>query len=259
MNGFRDISMRRGLTWVLAGQLAIAGLLLLSDVDLRWFPGFGPEEALPTGPVAPGDQVRRYDPSQVRPSYTGPATGPAIPLPDDLPPRLEFSFRDAGDMGEVLLLNGGIEPGDAERLSAHLAGLGELTVPVALNSPGGAVFEALEIGRMLRERGAATVILPGMGCYSACPYILASGVERTVSRTGAVGLHQHYFDTPAYIPAFLAVEDIQQGQGRTMEYLIEMGIDPGVMLHSLTTPPDEIYVLVEEELIGSRLATAMTD
>ena len=40
-----------------------------------------------------------------------------------------------------------------------------------------------------------------------------------------------------------------------MEFLIEMGVEPSVMLHSLNTPPDEIYVLVEEELIESRLAT----
>ena len=31
------------------------------------------------------------------------------------------------------------------------------------------------------------------------------------------------------------------------------------MLYSLNTPPDEIYVLVEEELIESRLATGIED
>ena len=44
-----------------------------------------------------------------------------------------------------------------------------------------------------------------------------------------------------------------------MGYLIEMGIDPGVMIHSLTTPPDDIYVLLASELLESGIATAMTD
>ena len=33
-----------------------------------------------------------------------------------------------------------------------------------------------------------------------------------------------------------------------MSYLEEMGIDPLVMRHALETPPDEIYVLLPEEL-----------
>jgi hypothetical protein len=61
------------------------------------------------------------------------------------------------------------------------------------------------------------------------------------------------------MPVFLAVEGIQRGQGRTMQHLIEMGVDPGVMIHSLTTPPNDIYVLVENELLESRMATEVTD
>jgi hypothetical protein len=64
---------------------------------------------------------------------------------------------------------------------------------------------------------------------------------------------------PRYLPVYFAVEDIQQNQGRTMVHLIEMGVDPGLMVYSLATPPDEIYVLVEEELMASRLATRLLD
>ncbi|MEL6809414.1 MAG: hypothetical protein AAFO97_16700, partial [Pseudomonadota bacterium] len=49
-------------------------------------------------------------------------------------------------------------------------------------------------------------------------------------------------------PAAFAVEDIQRGQGEVMTYLDEMGIDPLLMQHALSTPPDEIYVLLPEEL-----------
>jgi hypothetical protein len=44
-----------------------------------------------------------------------------------------------------------------------------------------------------------------------------------------------------------------------MAHLIEMGVDPGVMVHGLTTPPEDIYVLVEEELVESRLATEVVE
>jgi len=98
-----------------------------------------------------------------------------------------------------------------------------------------------------------------MVCLSSCPYVIAGGVERRVSLAGAVGLHQHYYEAPGYMPVFFAVEDIQFSQGETMGYLIEMGIDPGVMVHGLKTPPNDIYVLVESELLESRMATEVTE
>ena len=253
------ISMRRGLMAVLAVQTVVASLMLINDFGSRLAPTFSERDAVPSGPISPGDQIRRYQPSQFRPDYASPATLPEISLPDELPSRLEFTEHEIADIGPVLLLNGAIEPGDAERLSAYLESSGGGKLPVALNSPGGVVDEALAIGRMIRERDLVTMVLPGMMCTSSCPYILAGGTERRVSRRGAVGLHQHYYMGPGYIPVFLAVEDIQRNQSRTMQYLIDMGIDPGVMVHALVTPPDDIYVLVEEELLASALATAVVD
>jgi hypothetical protein len=91
-------------------------------------------------------------------------------------------------------------------------------------------------------------MLSGEFCYSACPYLLAGGEAREIDAQASVGVHQHYFGENSLLPAFVAVEDIQRGQGDVMAYLDEMGIDPLVMQHALATPPDEIYVLLEEEL-----------
>ncbi|PUB10563.1 hypothetical protein [Yoonia sediminilitoris] len=67
-----------------------------------------------------------------------------------------------------------------------------------MNSPGGIVDEALQIGKLIRDQGLETVILPSTACLSSCPYVLAGGVLRHVSLRGAVGLHQHYYDTRGY-------------------------------------------------------------
>ncbi len=249
----------RGLKLVFVLQIVIAGFLIASDLNTRWRFDFASDRPAPTGPVAPGDQTRRYDPNEPVPRFTNPGADPRISLPDNLPTRLEFSLRDDPDLGAILMMNGAIEPDDPDRLRAYLDTLDTVPATVAINSPGGSVDAALQIGAALRAQGLNTVILPGMACLSACPYMLAGGVERRVSQTGAVGLHQHYYETPGYIPVFFAVENIQRGQGETMRYLIEMGVDPGVMVHGLSTPPDEIYVLVESELIDTRLATEMID
>ncbi|MAB16290.1 MAG: hypothetical protein CMN07_03825, partial [Roseobacter sp.] len=83
---------------------------------------------------------------------------------------------------------------------------------------------------------------------SACPYLLAAGTSRTIPEDASVGVHQHFFGENTLLPTFLAVEDIQRGQGEVMEYLDQMGIDPLVMRHALATPSDEIYLLLPEEL-----------
>jgi len=258
MQNLREISIGRWLRMILALQVVVALLLIAGDFQARWMPRFTDDGELPTGPTSPGDQVRRYDPDVGTPGYTAPSTTPDIDLPKEMPARLEFTRHSVPEFGEVLLLNGTIEHGDADRFAAHLK---DADVPdfIALNSPGGYVEEALSIGRLVREKEAKTVILAGMFCVSACPYILAGGAERTVSLDGAVGLHQHYYDASVLLPAFFAVRDVQYGQGRTMELLIEMGIEPGVMLHSLRTPPRRIYVLNETELEESRLATRIID
>lgn len=253
------MTMARGLRLILAAQVVVAGLLLLTDMGTRWRFDAGAVEGVPAAPVSPGDQVRQYEPGRSLPRFVDPALLRDRPFPADLPRRLEFAVTEDPDFGPMLTLHGGIEAGDARRLDAFLAGLDAVPPLAAMNSPGGDVDEALRIGRLLRERELDTLIPAGAACFSACPYALAGGVERRVSAQGSVGLHQHYYDAPGYMPVYFAVEDIQRNQGETMAYLIEMGVDPGVMVHGLSTPPQEIYVLVEEELIDSRLATAMVD
>ncbi|MBN9672921.1 hypothetical protein [Roseibium aggregatum] len=257
------ITIQRSLKWVLVAQAILATLLVLSGLKAQWTPGFGGNDALPAGPTTPGDQVRRYDPTRTIPDFTRTPASPAVEIPGDMPQRLQFEVIDrsepGGEPGKAIFMNGQISSGDAERFTSFLASLEDAPKLVTLHSPGGNVSEALAIGRSLRAAELDTAMLPGLVCLSSCPYIFASGVKRTASRASAVGMHQHYYETPGYMPVFLAVEGIQNGQGETMEYLIEMGIDPGLMVHSLNTPPKEIYILAEDELLDTRLATETVD
>jgi hypothetical protein len=166
---------------------------------------------------------------------------PDTPLPD----RLVLTAIEAG---KTILLEGTISEGDGARIAQQIEELAQPPEGVILNSPGGSVRDALELGRKLRAAGLNTAMRDGDICYSACPYVLAAGVSRDIPEGGSVGVHQHYFGESTILPAFVAVENIQRGQGEVMGYLQEMGINPLVMQHALVTPPDEIYVLLPEEL-----------
>ena len=182
-----------------------------------------------------------------------------VELPEQMPDRLMFEVIKLKGFGPTILVYGGIEDGDFARFKNFYNTLDEPPKNITFNSPGGSVYEALDLGRFIRSKDMKSVMLPGNYCFSACPYMFAAGRKRVAFQDSALGMHQHYYDESIILPTFLAVENIQIGQGQTMLYLIEMDISPGVMLYSLNTPPDEIYVLVKEELLETDLATEFLD
>ncbi len=233
-------AIARILTGVLVFQVGIGVLLVVGDVQrggLR-LPKLWTDTPRLSEPVRPGDQRRVFDPGRDRP-----ATQP-LRDPGTLPDRLVLTPAEGG----TWRLEGTIAEGDASRIIDQLESAEPVPERLILQSPGGAVAEALTLGRHLRARGIETQMLAGEFCYSACPYLLAGGSSRVIDATASVGVHQHYFGESSLLPAFVAVEDIQRGQGEVMGYLAEMGIDPLVMRHALATPPNEIYLLLPEEL-----------
>lgn len=229
----------RVLKAVLIFQLGLGTLLFWGDLSNNMrMPGFGPKAPALTQPVRPGDQTRRFNPDRAPP---GGQPFPANPLPE----RLTLTVVEGGNR---ILLEGEIIAGDAGRIIKQISELGTAPKGVILNSPGGSVRDALELGRYLRRESLSTALRAGDICYSACPYLLAGGENRTIPDDASVGVHQHFFGESTLLPAFIAVENIQRGQGEVMAYLSEMGIDPLVMRHALVTPPDEIYLLLPQEL-----------
>lgn len=245
----------RAIRLLLGAQVMLAVLLAGGDL-LDVLPEIlrsGPNAPPLTAPINPGDQTRRYDP---RLSPEDMPSGPGFPGGPP-PSRLTWESRQIGD-APGLLVTGTIAPGDAARLIDYLSST-DAPETVSLHSPGGSVADALDIGRHLRSSGMNTHLSPGAACFSACPYILASGVERRISTSAMVGVHQHYFGQSTVLPAFLAVKDIQRGQAEVMAYLNGMGIDLMVMEKAMQTPPEDIYVLLPDELQGFNFATDLVD
>ncbi|MEQ3709514.1 MAG: hypothetical protein ABNH38_08295 [Tateyamaria sp.] len=228
----------RVLMGILIFQLGLGGLLVLGDMQGLRLPQFGPNAPRLTEPVRPGDQRRTFRPDRDRP-VVQPARDPG-----QLPKRLVLSATGDG----TYRLEGAIGDGDAERLISLIDAADPAPETLVLQSPGGSVADALALGRHIRAAGINTQMLAGEYCYSACPYVLAAGATRDIDPDAYIGVHQHYFGEKTFLPAAFAVEDIQRGQGEVMTYLDQMGIDPLLMQHALSTPPDEIYVLLPEEL-----------
>jgi len=106
----------------------------------------------------------------------GPATAAEI-LVGEIPGE-DFNF---------IRIRGEITAGDADRFFDSVSNLERVTV--ILESPGGVLREALQIGAEIRTRNLATMVLPDTGCYSACGLIWVSGSRRYMSPTSQIGFH----------------------------------------------------------------------
>lgn len=237
------ITIQSAIKGILLLQLGLAGLLLVGEFAPASPQLFAPRSPSLDRPVLPGDQTRRY--TQDVPD----APDRPYAMPTGLPDHL--TLQDVTDQPDALALIGGVDAGGADRIITALKDAAPSKL--YLNSPGGSVDDALRLGRYLRGAGIDTVVAQGDVCLSACPYIFAGGAARRAD--GTLGVHQHSFGQNTYLPAFLAVEDIQRGQSQVMAYLDDMGLDVRVMTHALATGPQDIYVLLPEELAQYKVVT----
>lgn len=154
---------------------------------------------------------------------------------------------------EWILAEGTITAGTPALFRRLLAEVGSAKLPVVLDSPGGDIEAAVEIGRMIRSRGLTTIIgrsemqgcgprqgsctppgLPYMGyvvptgvCARACLLVLAAGAQR-------VG---YWVSEAQFLDADAA--------GRARGYLADMGISAGLLprLRRSSLPLDRAELL----------------
>lgn len=187
------------------------------------------------------------------------------------------------DCPEWISAEGMIVPGTAAALAKTLADLGGRRLPILISSPGGSVGEAIEMGRLIRTNRLAVAVArtfvtncpdrsrdcPAVGratvdgaiCASACPLVLAAGVERLVGPSPRIGVHQITTvlrETRGGARPVQTVKVVEQPHvDRTVDaYLAAAGVGEPVMDLLRKTPPASIRWLSLAELEASRLATA---
>ncbi|MBL8576598.1 MAG: hypothetical protein JNK47_05185 [Mesorhizobium sp.] len=197
-----------------------------------------------------------------------PVLSPVVQTDTPLPPDDLRRFVTAGDeilkrpmtftlrSGGVLAAEGSIDIGSAARLAAELEARGKYVRVVSLNSPGGALEDAIAMAKLIRGKGISTEVEGGALCASSCPLVLAGGLERTVAPKAAVGVHQFYAATKAETAPAQVMADAQMTTARISRHLIDMDIDPALWLHALDTPPQALYYFSPEEMARYRLVTA---
>jgi len=104
---------------------------------------------------------------------------------------------------------------------------------VLLNSPGGDLNAAMEMGRILRKHFSWTMVASGAECSSSCILLLAGGATRTAfGDTLRLGIHRHRYDANAFsrLSPTAAKEKYDQQLVMIRDYLGEMGISDALFI-----------------------------
>jgi len=150
--------------------------------------------------------------------------------------EIDHDPGESGDMA-VILITGEIQRGDVEKFRDLSVRYPEAIV--GLDSGGGALAPALEIGRMIRLRGYITAVLDDAQCTSACALIWLAGNPRMLSRSGSLGFHASYQDVGGKL--------VETGVGNAMvgHYLSQLSLPEKAVIFATSASPYEIRWLNE--------------
>lgn len=136
------------------------------------------------------------------------------------------------DGSTALLLTGDIQRGDGAKFRAQASKYEEGFV--LLESDGGALADAIEIGETIRLRGYATAVINDSSCNSACALIWLAGSPRALSRSGKVGFHAAYSDASG------SAQESGVANAMVGRYLTLLNLPEKAVIFATTSPPSKL-------------------
>jgi hypothetical protein len=149
---------------------------------------------------------------------------------------IEHSTLDHGV--EAIFITGDIRDGDDARfqdLSRRFP-----RAVVYLESDGGSLVPAIEIGKLVHARHHATAVLDGSTCTSACALIWIAGAPRYLAPEGRLGFHASYSDEGGRL--------VETGVGNAMvgHYLAQLDLSEDAAVFATIASPYEINWLTAD-------------
>jgi ATP-dependent protease ClpP protease subunit len=115
-----------------------------------------------------------------------------------------------------------------------------------VDSRGGDVQTAIQIGRVLRKLQSSVQVERNADCASACVFVLAGAVVRTVS--GRVSIHRPYVPTDTDTSADSQRNTYKKLETEIKNYLTEMNVSTRLYDDMLFISPENSRLLSEQEL-----------
>lgn len=226
---------------ILVGRRGGRGLALSPGCSLLKFPN----------PRRLAAQLRRSMATRLHLKLTGlAALLGSLCAPDANAAQIQV-YPAAAEKPAMIYLSGDIVPGDETKFAAIAAA--NSNAVLVLNSPGGSLKPALEIGKVTRLRGYTTVVYKDGVCASACALIWTAGTHRIIAGTGHIGFHASYLDDSGKL--------VETGVGNAVvgHYLAQLGYSEAAVIFATSAPPDKILWLNASTAARSDIAYDVWD
>ena len=137
---------------------------------------------------------------------------------------------------------------DLKRISATIPATTDWHI--SLNSSGGDVATAINMGRFLRARNASANVGANAICASACVFVLAGATQRAVQTHlgGKVGIHRPYDPNDQETTMEGQKKQQQQLEKIIKSFLSDTNVPESLYDEMLRVPPGEIRMLSASEL-----------
>jgi len=119
-------------------------------------------------------------------------------------------------------------------------------VTVELDSPGGGMMAGMEIGMKMRRMNFGARVPKGAVCASACVFLLAGGVSRSVE--GRVGIHRQYVKDDDLVTPEQQRASYAEDEKLIKAYYKAVNIPTTLYDRQLRIPGNEIVWLSKSEL-----------
>jgi uncharacterized protein YecT (DUF1311 family) len=148
------------------------------------------------------------------------------------------AFEIPGIDVKFIGIKGDIEDGDSQRFSGIISGLDKATV--VLESPGGLVKEALQIGASIRLGNLSTMVAADRECFSACGLIWLSGARRYMSQSSKIGFHAAFRDEGG------VARESGMANAEIGSFLTHLGLRIEAIRFFTAAGPNEVLLLTPE-------------
>ncbi len=161
----------------------------------------------------------------------------------------KYSIVPSSD-GKALVFTGSIELGITKKFAALLIKFPKMQT-VILTSPGGNIYEARGLSKLIHENGFNTLV--ESECNSACTTVFIGGIERLLKPEARLGFHQYRVDaTYQVLNADPAAE-----QERDRKLYAASNIKPWFLTKMFDTDASQMWFPNIDVLLDAGVVTAL--
>jgi len=147
-------------------------------------------------------------------------------------------------LGDQVHLTGPLSLAMFYELQNHIR-LGHAVTVLRLDSPGGNVYAARGLVRLVQESAAATVV--GARCLSACTLVFMAADRRILGPGAELGFHG-YSAGSDQSQGRASYANVTEEEARDMAYLRSRGVQDGFLQRAFAVPHSEIWSPSRREL-----------